>query len=151
MMPPMANLTLRIAADAENQAQIRTFVREAAASLGADSQSVCSLELAVDEAVCNVITHGYQGQAGMIDLDVARDGDVVVIRLRDTAPLFDPTRVPAPDLSVPPQERRLGGMGVYLIRQSVDEMLYRTTPEGGNELTLKKRLNKEQDDGHCRL
>jgi anti-sigma regulatory factor (Ser/Thr protein kinase) len=150
MMLRMAD-RVSIAANADNQAEIRRFVREAAAALGVDAQTVCSLELAVDEAACNVITHGYQGRAGMIDVEVERDGDAVIIRLRDSAPPFDPTRVPDPDLTLPPQERRLGGMGVYLIRKSVDEMLYRATPEGGNELTLKKRLNKEQDDGYCHL
>ncbi len=147
----MADHTLRIAAHADNQAHIRQFVREAAAALGAGPQTICSLELAVDEAACNVITHGYRGRPGMIDVEVERDGDVLTIRVRDLAPPFDPTRVPDPDLTVPPAERRLGGMGIYLIRQSVDEMLYRATPEGGNELTLKKRLNKEQDDGHCHV
>jgi serine/threonine-protein kinase RsbW len=150
MMLRMAD-RLSTAANADNLAEIRRFVREAAAALGADPQTVCSLELAVDEAACNVITHGYRSRAGMIDVEVERDGDAVIIRLRDSAPPFDPTRVPDPDLTLPPQERRLGGMGVYLIRQSVDEMLYRATPEGGNELTLKKRLNKEQDDGYCHL
>ena len=109
MISGMADHTLRIAADADNQVKIRQFVREAAAALGADPQTICSLELAADEAACNVITHGYRGRAGMIDVEVERDRDVLIIRLRDLAPPFDPTRVPDPDLTVPPQQRRLGG------------------------------------------
>jgi anti-sigma regulatory factor (Ser/Thr protein kinase) len=57
------------------------------------------------------------------------------------APPFDPTRVPDPDLTLPLEERPLGGLGIYLIRQSVDKMVYRAVPEGGNELTLVKRLH----------
>jgi len=149
MMRAMADGTLRIAADANNQAEIRHFVRETAAAWGAGADTVCSLELAVDEAACNIITHGYGGQPGLIEVQVERDGKELLIRLRDWAPPFDPTRVPDPDLTLPVEERPPGGMGIYFIRQSVDQMLYRAMPDGGNELTLVKRLDKEQDNGHC--
>lgn len=58
---------------------------------------------------------------------------------RDQAPLFDPTNAPEPDMSLPLDLRPLGGLGVFLIRQYMDEMSYRVTPQGGNELTLVKR------------
>ena len=63
----------------------------------------------------------------------------IEIRLRDQAPLFDPTRVPTPDLTLSLYKRPLGGMGVHVTRQVVDAMRYRVTPEGGNELTLVKQ------------
>jgi len=72
-------------------------------------------------------------------VEVERDGDRLVVRLRDEAPLFDPTRYPLPDVTLPLEER-LWRSGVFLIRQAVDEMAYRVTAEGGNELTLIKKL-----------
>lgn len=149
-MGGMADSALSVAAELDSLAEIRHFVREATAVLGADPETISSLELAVDEAACNVIEHGYQGRPGRIEVEVRRDGDVVWIRLRDWAPPFDPTRVPKPDVTLPLEERPLGGLGVYLIRQSVDEMVYRAPPGGGNELTLMKRLEaeKEENDGH---
>ena len=142
MMGRMADLTLSLSAGTENLAEIRRFVRESATALGAAPETARALELAVDEAACNAIVHGYQGRAGLLEVEVERDGDVVVIRLRDWAPPFDPTSLPHPDLTLPLEDRPLGGLGVYLIRQSVDEMAHRATPVGGNELTLSKRLSQ---------
>jgi serine/threonine-protein kinase RsbW len=147
MMGAMADHTLRIAADVHNLADIRRFVREAAAEMGAGPDAICGLELAIEEAACNAIVHGYQGRTGWLEVEVQRDEDAAVVRLRDGAPPFDPTHVLAPDLTLPLEERPLGGLGVYLIRQSVDEMVHRVTPDGGNELTLRKRLRKEGDNG----
>ena len=131
---------LFVAADVENLAEIRRFVREEATALGAGEEAICDLELAVDEAACNVICHGYKGRGGMIQVRVERDGDRLAVRVRDEAPLFDPTRHPLPDVTLPLEERRLGGLGIFLIRQVMDEVVYRVTPEGGNELSLIKRV-----------
>ena len=133
---------LFVAAQVENLAEIRRFVREEATALGAGEETICDLELAVDEAACNVICHGYEGREGMVQVRVERDGDRLTVRVRDEAPLFDPTRHPLPDVTLPLGERRLGGLGIFLIRQVMDEMVYRVTPEGGNELSLIKRLGE---------
>ena len=131
---------LFVAAQVENLAEIRRFVREEAAALGAVEEAICDLELAVDEAACNIIYHGYEGLGGIIQVAVERDGDRLIVRLCDEAPLFDPTRYPLPNVTLPLEQRPLGGLGIFLIRQSVDETAYRVPPEGGNELTLIKHL-----------
>ena len=76
-----------------------------------------------------------------IEIELRQRGDAIEIALRDHAPLFDPTQVPTPDLTLPLHKRPLGGMGVHVTRQIMDAMRYRVTPEGGNELTLVKRAN----------
>ncbi len=131
---------LFVAAQLENLAEIRRFVLEEAAALGAGEEAICDLELAVDEAACNIICHGYERRGGTIQVEVERDGDRLVVRLCDEAPLFDPSRHPSPNVTLPLEDRPLGGLGIFLIRQAVDEMVYRVTAEGGNELTLIKRL-----------
>jgi serine/threonine-protein kinase RsbW len=131
---------LFVAAQVENLAEIRRFIRQEAAALGGGEEAICDLELAVDEAACNIICHGYEGRGGTIEVGVKRDEDRLVVRLHDEAPPFDPTRYPPPDVTLPLEKRPLGGLGIFLIRQAVDEMVYRTTPGGGNELTLIKRL-----------
>jgi len=136
---------LFVAAQLENLAEIRRFVQEEAAALGAGEEEMCDLELAVDEAACNIICHGYERRGGMIQVEVERDGDRLVVRLRDEAPLFDPSRHPSPNVTLPLEDRPLGGLGIFLIRQAVDEMIYRVTAEGGNELTLTKRLKSSGD------
>ena len=132
--------SLCLAAELENLAVIRHFVQESAAALGVDPAVISDVLLATDEAATNVIVHGYQGRSGTIELEVDREAMDVVIRVRDNAPPFDPTRALLPNLTRPLEERPLGGLGIYLIRQSVDQVIYRITPQGGNELILKKRI-----------
>ena len=131
--------SLRITAELKNLSEIRRFVQETASSLGVDPAMVHNAPLAVDEAVTNVIVHGYQGQGGAIEIEMSREGDALVIRIRDEAAPFDPTIVPPPDLTLPLAQRIPGGLGIHLIRQIMDEMTHRITPQGGNELTLVKR------------
>jgi anti-sigma regulatory factor (Ser/Thr protein kinase) len=130
---------LRIPARLENLSEIRHFVRERATTLDVDPDVIPDVLLAVDEAATNVVVHGYQGREGVVEIEVLREGDALVIRLRDEAEPFDPTNLPSPDLTAPLEERALGKMGVYLVRQVMDEMSHRVTLQQGNELTLVKR------------
>lgn len=131
--------SLCIAAESKNLSEIRRFVKETASALGVDPAVIPGVILAVDEAVSNTINHGYQGQGGAVEIELHRKGDALVIRIRDEAPPFDPTNVPPPDLTLSLEQRTPGGLGIYLIRQAMDEMTHRVTPQGGNELTLVKR------------
>jgi serine/threonine-protein kinase RsbW len=130
--------TLRIAAERGNLAAIRAFVAESAASLGAAPAAVDDLIQAVDELAANAIMHGYRGRAGSLEVAVWREGSRLAVRLRDQAPPFDPTTVPPPDTTLPLEQRRPGGLGIYMSRQCVEAMIHRVTPDGGNELTLFK-------------
>ena len=132
-------VSLRVAADVAQLAAIRAFVEQHTRALGVDEAAMYDLVLAVNEVATNIMIHGYRRQPeGEIEIDLRRQGDAIEIRLRDQARLFDPTRVPAPDLNLPLHKRPLGGMGVHVTRQITDAIRYRVTPEGGNELTLVK-------------
>ena len=136
----MIILTDCFSAKLKNLAHIRHFVNDAANSLGADPHSVLDLVQAVDEAATNIIVHGYAGRPGVIEVTIERQKDLMVIAMRDQAPGFDPTRVPPPDLTLPLEKRPVGGLGIFLIRRSVDELQHHFLPSGGNELILIKRL-----------
>ncbi|GAB4534605.1 MAG: ATP-binding protein [Anaerolineae bacterium] len=131
--------SLRIAARLEHLNDIRRFVQETAAALGSDAEGVADVLLAVTEAATNVIVHGYGDQAGFIEIVVDQVGDALVICLRDQATQFDPTSLPAPDLSLPLEQRPLGGLGVYIMTSVMDEVSYSALPGGGNQLTMVKR------------
>jgi serine/threonine-protein kinase RsbW len=140
--------SLRITADLENLTVVRRFVQETMQTLGVESDVVHEMVLAVDEAVSNIIVHGYQRRQGAIDVEIEQDGDALLVCLRDSAPPFDPTTVPSPDLTSPLERRAVGGLGVYLMRQSVDEVSHRVMPQGGNELTLVKRRIGGKNGNH---
>lgn len=132
-------VSLSVSAQLSNLAVIRCFVDDTASALGCDREKIDDMVLAVDEYVTNIITHGYRKQPGSIEIEVNKKGEGLVVRVRDQAPLFDPTKTPPPDLTVPLEHRRLGGLGIHLIRSSVDRMSYRVTAKGSNELTLVKK------------
>jgi serine/threonine-protein kinase RsbW len=136
---------LCLAAELENLAVIRSFVRESAAALGVGPAGTSDVVLAVDEAATNVIVHGYRGRQGTIEIEVAREAMDVVVRVRDNAPPFDPTGAPSPDVTRPLEERLPGGLGIYLIRQYMDEVVHRITSQGGNELILRKRISNRKE------
>lgn len=117
-------------------AAIRQFVEDAALEAGFDEDAAFDLVLAVDEAATNIILHGYGAAGGFVEVEVSRDSERLLVRLRDRARPFDPTANGAPDELPPLEERPPGGMGIFLIGKSVDGFSYRRTAEGLNELTL---------------
>lgn len=119
-------------------AGICQFIEQSASQIGVPADDVTDLVVAVHEVVTNILVHGYEGRAGDITIDLVRKGHDLQIRLRDWAPPFDPTQVPAPDITRPLEERPYGGLGVHMIRNLVDEWSYGTTNEGQNELVLVK-------------
>jgi serine/threonine-protein kinase RsbW len=132
---------LRLIADVNDLAAIRRFVRETITQARGSTQAADDLVLAVDELATNIITHGYRGQPGAIEIVIRREADVAVVQLRDEAPPFDPTQVPEPDTTLPWHIRPAGGLGVFLARRRVDTMTYRRTADRRNEVTLTKKLS----------
>ena len=135
--------SIRVLAELPNLAVIRRFVEETATALKADRRAIDDMIQAVDESATNIIVHGYRGRPGHIEIEVTQEGNVLVVRLRDQAPLFDPTRAPPSDVTLPLERRRFGGLGIHLTRRFTDSVTYRITSEGGNELTLRKKVKGE--------
>lgn len=117
---------------------MRRFVEDNAFKLGADEDAVGEMVLAVNEAVTNILLHGYRGRPGNIEIAVSASGGNLTVSLRDNAPLYDPTAVPPPNLALSLDERPLGGLGVHMMRQFTDELRYQVTADGANELLLIK-------------
>lgn len=134
--------TLHVTAELDNLSQIRRFIEETAASLTSDSDAVGDMVLATNEAVTNIIVHGYRRQNGMIEVAVEKQDGVLIVCLRDQAPLFDQTSVPTPDIAAPLHQRAIGGMGVHMMRHLTDDLHYQVTAAGENQLTLAKRLER---------
>ena len=131
---------LEVAAHLDNLGQVRDFVGSSLDSLGLPEDAAGDLLLAVDEAVSNVVMHGGVGDGAVVDVDVRADPGTVTVRIRDNAALYDPTGTATPRLDVSPLEQEhAGGFGVELIRRLVDELSYRVTDDGRNELTLVKQ------------
>ena len=97
---------------------------------------MADLRLAVDEAVTNVVIHGYKESDGIVELHMHAEGDAVFIRIRDHAANFDPSQVKTPQLDTELKDRPFGGMGIFLIRKMTDEAEFLPLAGGGNEIRL---------------
>ena len=131
------------AAYLESLNEFREFIKEQCSGLpGVNEEILYDVQLAVDEACTNIISHGYaELDPGSIILDLATAPEKLIIVLTDFGHAFEPSSAPIPDVNAPIEERELGGFGLFFIQQSVDEMTYEVT-EDGNKMTLTKYLNK---------
>jgi anti-sigma regulatory factor (Ser/Thr protein kinase) len=136
-------LRLEIERDArgENLQAFREFIEDACRRAGVEPSAAFDLKLAVDEACSNIIEHGYSGsEPGPIGVSFDAGGGQVVVEIADWGRPFDPKSVRAPDLDSRWQDRRVGGLGWYLISRSVDTIGYDSDPQRGNRLTLIKKV-----------
>ena len=117
---------------------IREYVGQMAHSAGFTDKEVYSIQLATDEAVSNVIEHAYKGRAnGSLELTCYFDNIKLTITILDQGKSFDLTKVAPPDLKADLSRRKVGGLGIYLMRKLMDDVRYEVTASG-NLLTLIK-------------
>ena len=124
----------------DSLAAISEFVGQAARKACLDEQAVYQVQLAVDEACSNIIEHAYGGE-GHGDIEIAcRVNSVgLTVILRDSGRCFEPDSVPPPNLHASLENRDLGGLGLHLIYQVMDEVHFEFRPDSGNVLTMVKR------------
>ena len=96
-------------------------------------------ELALDEVFMNVVMHGTtpDGSPREVSVLLRHAGSAVTMVMEDDGPPFDPLTLDAPDIDAPIEERELGGLGVFLVRELMDELSYAYTGTH-NQLTMRK-------------
>lgn len=139
--------TLQLCADLAQLGTIRDFVAKASRDLDVDEASIPDLTLAVDEICSNIVRHGYGGLGGQLKVTVQRVVDGVQVTVRDWGTAFDPGSVVVPDVEAPLEQRSLGGLGLYLVHQLMDEVHFEFSVEQGNSVTMVKRLQHEGGAG----
>jgi serine/threonine-protein kinase RsbW len=137
-----AATTLEIPADVARLAEVRRFVREWLSAQLVPAAATGDVVQAVDECATNAIVHGYQGRTGSVQIELEVRGDTITAYIRDQARPFNPTLVPEPAYDRPIADRLRGGMGVHLMRAALDEMRYRLLPDGRNEMTMIRRIDR---------
>ena len=99
-----------------------------------------AVQFAVEEVVTNALTHGAKRKRPEVQVELSRDGDFVVIEISDDGAPFNPLcDAPQPDVRATLDEREPGGLGLHLLRKTMDSAQYRAQ-DGRNRLTLRKRL-----------
>lgn len=123
---------------------LAAFIEELCNSLGLDDMLTFNLNLVLEEAVTNVIMYAYpQDEDHTLTLKAwtEKADEVIAFELRDQGKPFDPIKeAPEVDTTLSAQEREIGGLGIFLIRNIMDEVFYRYE-DNSNILTMKKNLN----------
>lgn len=132
--------SIRFAAKFEYLDEIREFVGDIARKGGFGEKDVYNIQLATDEAASNIVEHAYEGVSnGVLDLSCGMEGDVIKIVLVDYGEPYDPSVVPIPDIKADLSERKIGGLGIFLMRKLMDEVHYEPRANKSNVLTMTKR------------
>ena len=122
-----------------NLGDIADYVAQQATVAGLDEECTFEVQMAVDEACTNSIQHAYRGHnTGELRVCCFREGDDFVVEITDFGAPFDPQSIPAPDVTGPLEERSIGGLGVYLMRQLMDSVQFRADPQSGNVVVMRK-------------
>lgn len=138
--PERPSQTITLPGRFKHLPKIGEFVIRAAEAAGLRPSAVDAVEMAVDEAFTNIIEHAYGGETNSkIECTCLIQSDGLTIVLHDYGRPFDPHSIPDPDIHASLEERRERGLGLYLIRQLMDEVHFEFTPHSGNTLTMVKR------------
>ena len=128
--------------DIHELSSLTQFLEEVGDELGLSPGLVMNLNLVLEEAVSNVIFYAYPKDAIVeeaLTLTLTCEDDELTICLKDDGIAFDPTQKEDPDLTLSAEERPIGGLGIFLIRQLMDEVSYQR--EGDcNLFIMKKRI-----------
>lgn len=128
--------------DVQEVPQLNVFVDEVCEQADFDMSTTLKLNLAIEEAVVNVMNYAYPaGEKGDVDIEAMINDEYLVFVISDSGTPFDPTAKAEVDTTLSAEERGIGGLGIHLIRQIMDTINYERV-EGKNVLTLRKKLTK---------
>jgi len=110
-------------------------------SAGLSEKLIFQTNLALDELFTNIVSYGFHDQAEHeITITITCDKQLLAMQIEDDGVPFNPLKVPDPDLHCSMEKARVGGLGIHLIKNLMDDLTYRRS-NGKNILILKKYLN----------
>jgi anti-sigma regulatory factor (Ser/Thr protein kinase) len=123
-----------------NLERVAEFVSDAAKKSALTTRQSDDVQMAVDEAVTNVMEHAYAGRTdGNISIKLRVDEKVVQVEIRDQGKAFDPKKVKKPNIKGPLSERSIGGLGVFFMRKLMDKVEFKHDEAGNLTRMTKKR------------
>jgi len=131
-------------------ARVNAALAEFAAAQAVPASVRRSMSVALDELLANTIAHGFaEGEGGEVTVEVVLGPDRLSVTLSDDGRPFDPFDMAVPDTALSVDERPIGGLGIHLVRQMMDEVSYERRG-GRNVVMLAKRLADGKPAGHTR-
>ena len=133
---------LVIEADRNNLLKVQSFIDEQLEDAGCPMLTQIAIDVAVEELFVNIASYAYDQEIGVavVQVEILDDPLSVEITFIDNGKQYDPLAKPDPDITLGVKERKKGGLGIYMVKNSMDDMRYEYK-EGKNILTIKKNLN----------
>jgi anti-sigma regulatory factor (Ser/Thr protein kinase) len=132
--------TLTLKNDLSELERVMSFVSDLCVRNSIPPETEYDLNLALDELITNVAKHAYpKGEEHHFTLQITVNHEEFLARIEDDGVEFNPTAHPLPDLDAPLEERKEGGLGIYLVRQIMTSVEYQRVA-GKNVVTLRKKL-----------
>ena len=126
--------------DVQQISKLADFVDTIAEEASIDPSLAMSLNLALEEAVTNVVMYAYPaGEEGDVDIVAELSDGSLLFTISDKGIPFDPTKKEDADITLGVEERQIGGLGIFLVRQLMDTVEYERK-DGYNILTMEKKL-----------
>ncbi len=126
--------------DIETIPQLNEFIDIVAEEIGLDMSLTMSLNLAIEEAVVNVMQYAYPKECkGEVEIKILADNEWLTFTITDSGVAFDPTTKDDADTTLSAEERPIGGLGIFLVRKLMDIIKY-VRDNNKNILTLRKKL-----------
>ena len=133
---------LTIAATVENIETVTDFVNEQLEALDCPMKAQMQIDIAIDELFGNIAHYVYNPEIGQatVRVEVVEDPLSVVITFIDNGVPYDPLAKADPDTTLSAEERDIGGLGIYMVKKSMDDIAYEYK-DGHNILSIKKKLS----------
>lgn len=130
---------LTIAATVENIEAVTDFVNQQLEELACPMKAQMQINIAIDELFSNIAHYSYNPEIGQatVRVEVMENPLAVSITFIDNGVPFDPLSKEDPDLTLSAEERQIGGLGIYMVKESMDEITYEYK-DGQNILSIKK-------------
>lgn len=131
--------SVKIKAAVENLDTVIAFIDEQLEAADCPMKTQMQIELAVEEIFVNIAHYAYAPETGMAVISVDISGSRAVITFEDSGVPYDPLAKPDPDTTLAAEDRDVGGLGIFMVKKSMDDVIYEYR-EGKNILTLVKEL-----------
>jgi anti-sigma regulatory factor (Ser/Thr protein kinase) len=120
----MNHLDIVIPAKPDEVPKVTADIEEILMSQDFSAEAILDVQLALEEVIVNIINYGYRGKAGNIAIRCEASPSQVSLEISDSGPAFNPLSLPEPDVTSDIDERSVGGLGIFLVRQVMDTVTY---------------------------
>lgn len=131
-----------VEADRKNLWEVQSFIDEQLEEVGCPMPAQTAIDVAVEEIFVNIASYAYEQGRGVavVQVTVQEDPLSVEITFIDNGRQYDPLAKEDPDVTLSAKERKKGGLGIFMVKNTMDNVTYEYK-DGKNILTIKKNLN----------